>query len=82
MALLTSVFKMMKIKIYLENESILKVGQFTTDMLIVLEGKVNVFCIYQNKFLGQLTEGSHFGNDLCKLNENMQEHFEFEPTLN
>ena len=52
MALLTSVFKMMKIKIYLENESILKVGQFTTDMLIVLEGKVNVFCIYQNKFLG------------------------------
>ena len=43
MALITSVFKMLKIKIYLKNESILKIGQFTTEMLIVLEGKVNVF---------------------------------------
>ena len=81
MALITSVFKMLKIKIYLKNESILKIGQFTTEMIIVLEGKVNVFGMYQNKILGQLTEGSHFGNDLCELSENMEDHFESELPL-
>ena len=43
MALITSVFKMLKIKIYLKNESILKIGQFTNDLCELSENMEDHF---------------------------------------
>lgn len=62
-----SVFKAMTQQIYLKNEYILKLGNQTKDFIIVLEGEVNVYGMFENKWLGFLVSGAHYWNELRPL---------------
>jgi hypothetical protein len=49
-----SAFSLMKIKFYMKDQFIVKLGEHITDTIIVLDGKVNVFGCHNNEFLGVL----------------------------
>ncbi len=57
----------MKFKIFMPNEFIIKIGQHTTDMMVILDGEANVFGVHKNEFLGTLPCGFHYGNDLSPV---------------
>ena len=65
--LAASIFKAMTQQIYLKNEYILKLGNQTKDFIIVLEGEVNVYGMFENKWLGFLASGAHYWNELRPL---------------
>lgn len=44
--LMVSVLKVMKLKIFMPNEFIIKIGQHTTDLTVILDGEANVFGSY------------------------------------
>ena len=43
---MVSVLKVMKLKIFMPNEFIIKIGQHTTDLTVILDGEANVFGSY------------------------------------
>ena len=49
-----SAFSLMKIKFYMKDQFIVKLGEHITDTIIILDGKVNVFGCHNNEFLGVL----------------------------
>ena len=67
--LVTSVFKAMTQQTYLKNEYILKLGSKTKDFIIVLEGEVNVYGMFENKWLGFFASGAHYWNELRPLQQ-------------
>ena len=64
MPLVISVFKQMEFKQVLSSHFVVKVGEFTDDTLILLEGQLRVYGLADNQLIGILTRGSHFGLDL------------------
>ena len=42
-------------------------GQHNTDTLLILDGTVQVYGLYNNEMIGVMSAGSHFGNDLSDI---------------
>ena len=62
----------MKVESFMDADFIVKIGQYTTDTIIILEGHVKVYGHFRNQLFGILSNGSHFGLDLCKPSMNKE----------
>jgi hypothetical protein len=62
--LAVSVFKQVEVRQFLASNFLVKVGQLSTQTIILLEGNLRIYGLYNNELLGYLTAGSHFGLDL------------------
>jgi CRP-like cAMP-binding protein len=52
---------MMKIKFYMQEDTIISAGDCSRDFYIILEGEVRVEMVDGNKLLATLNEGDYFG---------------------
>ena len=64
MALAQEVLKALKTQIFLNETFILKVGQVTTDAILLLEGNLNVLTIVDRDLLGTFVPGDYYATDL------------------
>lgn len=67
MVLAQEVLMTMKTQIYLDETFILKVGQVTTDAILLLEGNINVLTINQSDVLGSYVPGDYYATDLDEM---------------
>ena len=67
-----SIFRIITIQSYLVGDAIIKVGDKSQDMFIILEGEVDVLNIQGRKVLATLNEGSHFGEANIILKNEMR----------
>lgn len=67
-----SIFRIATIQSYLVGDTIIKVGDKSQDMFIILEGEVDVLNIQGKKVLATLREGAHFGEANIILKNEMR----------
>ena len=67
-----SIFRIITIQHYLVGDAIIKVGDKSQDMYVILEGEVDVLNIQGKKVLATLREGAHFGEANIILKNEMR----------
>jgi CRP-like cAMP-binding protein len=67
-----SIFSLMKLEYYAIGESLIKVGDRSQNMFILLEGQVDVLNLKGTKVLATLKQGSHFGEANIILKNDMR----------
>ena len=68
--------KALKTQIFLNETFILKVGQVTTDAILLLEGNLNVLTIVETDLLGTFVPGDYYATDLDdKINNEYNKQF-------
>ena len=72
MPLARSIFSMMKLEHYSIGESLIKVGDKSQNMFILLDGKVDVLNLKGTKVLATLKQGAHFGEANIILKNDMR----------
>lgn len=58
-ALTNSIFRLLKIEVFMRNQFLLKIGHISEDSFIILNGEVSVHGLFLNENLGKLFPGSH-----------------------
>lgn len=67
-----TLFRLMELQYYLTGDIIIKLGDTTLDMFIILKGEVEVICIKGNQVIATLKNGDHFGEANLLLNTSMR----------
>lgn len=70
--MINSIFEIMKIRVYMNNEFIIKCGSYGRNLYLILDGEALLFGI-NNDLVCILGSGSHFNNE---LDDEEQETFE------